>query len=186
MKFLLSLLLLFALPALGQAAEYQAECSINFRASATLHDFQGTGRCQPFTVNETDGVLHIPEVSVPVASLETGNTKRDRQMREMFEAEKFPLIVGQSGTISLSVIRQALADRTAGTPDIPITLRIRDIQQEIVAKVRNYLEQEDRIAADLEFTVSLQEYQLEPPSIFGIIRVGDLVNVTASFVLKPR
>ena len=186
MKLLLPLLLLFALPALGPAAEYQAACSIDFRASATLHDFQGTGRCQPFTASETGGVLQIPEVSVPVASLETGNIKRDRQMREMFEAEKFPLIVGHSGAISLSVLRQALANRTIGTPDIPIRLRIRDIEREIVARVGNYLDQEGRIAADLEFTVSLAEYQLEPPSILGIIRVGDRVDVTASFVLKPR
>lgn len=186
MPFLLTLLLLFNLPTVVLAVDYHAECTIAFQASATLHDFQGAGQCQPFIVHEEGGILNIPVVRVPVAGLDTGNTKRDQQMREMFEAERFPLITGRSGTVSLSVVRQALADPDAATPDIPVQLKIRHIEQEILATVRNFGAQNDEIKADLEFSVSLAAFQLEPPSLLGIIRVGDRIDVKASFILQAR
>ena len=186
MKWFVLFFLVFALPCPSFATDYRGSCTVVFRGSSTLHDFTGNGRCQPFTVEETDDIMHVPALNVAVSGMETGNDKRDQQMREMFEAEQFPLITGTTGSIPLKDFRMAQAAGSGGPEELEMQLQIRDITKPVTAKVQNLVMTASKITADLNFSLSLADYQLKPPSVLGIIRVGDQVNVSVSFVLEPQ
>ena len=73
------------------ALELRGECRVHFTGSSTLHDFDGTGSCEPFVLRVTEtagGEAIIPEtvVTVAVAGMQTGNASRDKKMRQMFDS----------------------------------------------------------------------------------------------------
>ncbi|HKJ04883.1 MAG TPA: YceI family protein [Geopsychrobacteraceae bacterium] len=186
MKILIVVALFVALPFSALAVDYQGHCSVLFQGSSTLHDFDGKGSCQPFTVTENSGRMTIPELKVSVADMDTDNSKRDKKMFQMFEAEKYPVITGNTGAVVLDSFRSKLKERNDSAADIVIDLKIRDIEKPVTAQLKNVNETSSEISADLVFQVSLSDYQLEPPSVLGIIRVGDVVNVTVSLLLKAQ
>jgi hypothetical protein len=183
-------LLLIALVSSAAADDLKGNCDVRFLATSTLHDFAGTARCQPFTVTlagGTDGRPVIPgvEIAVPVAEMDTENRKRDRQLREMFQGDRFPLIRAVLSKLDPDGIRQQMRQGPNGKGSVEFTLRIRDIEHRIRADIRNLRETPGRVSFDAEFPVSLKKYDLKPPSpFFGAIRVGDTVTVNIAFRLE--
>ena len=186
MKVLLVFALFFILPFTALATEYQGNCSIVFQGSSTLHDFEGKGNCEPFTVSETEGIMTVPELVVTVSGMDTDNSKRDKKMHEMFNQDIYPLIKGSTGPVLLGEIRKALKENADSAKEVLFDLTIRETVKPVSAGLQNVVELDSTITADLVFSVSLAEYQLEPPSVLGIIRVGDQVKVTTSFSLAAR
>lgn len=185
MRFLPVLLLfIFTGPLSVYAADYQGKCDIVFLGSSTLHDFHGKTRCQPFTISVIDGVIEISTLSVAIADMDTDNSKRDRNMREMFEERKHPLITGSAGPVSLKDIRASQRSGSNSAYKITFKLKIRDIVKPVTATIKNFSETDSRITSDVAFTLSLSEFQLKPPSVLGMIKVDDTVSVTAAFVLN--
>ena len=176
MRYLLSLILIFALSSTVFATDYHGECAIAFKGSSTLHDFHGKAACQPFTVSRTDGVVDMSNLTVAVAGMDTDNSKRDKKMREMFEENKYPVITGTAGPVALKDVRDKVSFK----------LKIRDIVKPVTATVTNFVETDSRITADVAFTLSLAEYQLKPPSVLGMIKVGDKISVKATIVLSRK
>ena len=186
MRYLLVLVLIFALPLTVFAIDYRGDCAIVFQGSSTLHDFHGRARCQPFTVGKVDGVVDMSKVSVAVADMDTDNAKRDKKMREMFEEKRFPLITGSAGLIALKDIRTNLKKGADSATKVSFKLKIRDIVKPVTATVTNFVETDSRITADVAFTLSLADYHLQPPSVLGLISVDDKVSVTATVVLNAQ
>lgn len=186
MRLLIVFLLLFVLPFTALATDYQGNCSIVFQGSSTLHDFEGKGSCQPFMASVKAGVMTIPELRVAVSGMDTDNSKRDKKMREMFDNETYPLIAGSTGPVVLGAIRKALEESADSASEIVFQLKIRDFEKPVTAVLKNVVDTDSAIIADLVFSLSLAEFQLKPPSVLGFIRVGDSVNVTASFSLDAQ
>ena len=174
MRYLLGLFLTFTLSSTVFATDYRGECAIAFHGSSTLHDIHGKAACQPFTVSKVDGVVDMSKLTVAVAGMDTDNSKRDKKMREMFEEKKYPVITGSAGPVALKDVHSKVS----------FNLKIRDIVKPVTATVTNYLETDSRISADVAFTLSLADYQLKPPSVLGMIKVGDKVSVKATIVLS--
>jgi polyisoprenoid-binding protein YceI len=183
-------LLLIALVSSAAADDLKGNCDVRFVATSTLHDFTGTARCQPFTVTLAGGadgrpVIRGVEIAVPVAEMDTENRKRDKQMRDMFQGDRFPLIRAVLGNLDPDDIRQDMRKGPSGKGTVEFTLRIRDIEHRIRAVIRNLRETPGRVSFDAEFPVSLKEYDLKPPApFFGAIRVGDKVTVNIAFRLE--
>jgi hypothetical protein len=186
LRILILITLFLAFPALALATDYQGSCSVIFQGSSTLHDFEGKGSCQPFHVSENVGIMIIPELSVAVSTMDTDNSKRDKKMRKMFNAENYPLIKGGIEPVSIADIRKALHENKEGHSEVVFLLQIRDIEKPVTATLQNIIEAEGQISADMTFAISLADYQLKPPSVLGIIRVGDNINVTTSLLLVAR
>ena len=70
-----------------------------------------------------------------------------------------------------------------GKAPLDLLLRIREVERKIRAVAGNLMESGDRVTFDIEFPVSLGEFDLKAPSVLGIIRVGDKVSVKATFTL---
>lgn len=169
--------------------DFRGTCEVSFLGTSTLHDFSGTGRCLPFdAVLGTGGsgkeVISSVEVDVPVAGMETRNASRDRQMREMFQSDRFPRIRGTARDLDVARIREETGKDVEGKANLEMRIRIGDVERSIRAAVRHLKEDGGRVTFDLEFAVSLKEFGLKAPSVFGIVRVGDKVSVKAAFTLN--
>jgi hypothetical protein len=116
--------------------------------------------------------------------MQTGIERRDRAMREMYEAGRFPRIVGRLPVAPLVELRRQLHQAAQGGT-FPLQLRIRDREQAIAAQVSQLTDTENSFSVELQFPVSLAAYGLKPPSVLGFIRVGDEVRVKVSVQLAP-
>jgi len=184
------LILLFCLFAANSwAAELKGTCQIDFTGTSTLHDFSGTAACQPFTLSKSTDqsspyALVGDQVSVAVAGMDTDNKKRDKKMHGMFDAEHFPLISGRVDALTPQIISALKPSQSDTQGKLPLHLKIRDIDLPQTALVSNIQESEEQLELDLELELSLKAYQLEPPSVLGLIRVGDLVKVKIHLLLN--
>ncbi|MGA6993112.1 MAG: YceI family protein [Candidatus Deferrimicrobiaceae bacterium] len=178
-------LLLLAAPAPGE--EIRGECDIRFLGTSTLHDFTGTARCQPFSVDPArkgDGgkSIAMAEVSVPVDEMNTGNKDRDMQMREMFRSERFPMIRGYIRNIGVDAFRRRMAKEGKVTFDLD--LRIRDVEKTVTVTATDIREEGEQVRFDFTFPVSLRDFGLKAPSFLFIVRVGDRIVVTGNVRLE--
>jgi len=169
-------------------ATIRGACDVAFLLTSTLHDVHGIARCLPFEAvldRDPAGRQVIPtvELDVPVTGMDTRNTTRDGKMREMFLSERFPRIHAAAREVDVERLRVELGKGREGKAPLDLLLRIRDVERKIRATASNLKETGDRVTFDLEFPVSLGEYDLKAPSVLGIIRVGDKVSVKASFTL---
>ncbi|HEX7524471.1 MAG TPA: YceI family protein [Candidatus Deferrimicrobium sp.] len=163
-------------------------CEVAFLATSTLHDVSGSARCLPFETVLARGtagrqILPTVEVEVPVASMDTRNKSRDGKMREMFLSERFPRIHAAAHDVDVERLRVEIGKSRDGNASIDLLLRIRDVERKVRATASNLKESGERVSFDLEFPVSLREFDLKAPSVLGIIRVGDKVSVKATFAL---
>jgi len=170
------------------SARFDGACDIAFLATSTLHDVSGFARCQPFAVRvvrDAAGkeVIASVEVAVPVAGMDTGNRSRDGQMREMFRSGQFPRIHAAAQDVDVDRLRVAMGKDPWGKTPLELLLRIREVERKIRATASNLKESGDRVTFDLEFPVSLREFDLKAPSVFGIVRVGDKVSIKSTVYL---
>ena len=183
LKATLAAFLVLAFLPSAWAGEWKGRCDIRFRGSSTLHDFAGNVRCQPFRVGVEDvanGRTIVPgaEVAALAGEMDTGEKSRDRQMREMLQSDKFPRIRGIFKNIDPENLRQELRKGPEGRVPLDFTLRIREIERPVHAVVSNFREADGAISFDVEYAVSLKDYQLVPPkAFFGFVRVDDKVMV---------
>lgn len=185
---LLMLLMLWAVPV--GALELSGACQVQFIGSSTLHDFSGTGTCEPFVlqIKETAGgkaILADTILAVAVNGMQTGNSNRDKKMREMFAADRFTRIAGILGGGSVAELRQQLHEAARGGKTLPLRLRIRDVEAPVAARLTHLVDSPKALSFDLEFNVSLKAFQLEAPSVAGLIRVGDEVRVKVNLQITP-
>jgi polyisoprenoid-binding protein YceI len=186
----ITLLLLLWSP--SWALDIRGTCYITFLGTSTLHDFTGTVRSKPFTVSLTEGersgnFIHRVEVEVPVDEIDTDNKKRDKKLRKMFQSDQFPGIHGMIKEIRPDKLRKELQARQNGAVTMDLTLKIRDIDRVIPVNIGNYREYGQQISFSMEFPVSLKAYNLKPPApLFGLIRVGDRINVKITFDLEIK
>ena len=169
-------------------ATIRGACDIAFLVTSTLHDVPGSARCLPFEAvlaghAAGDPVIPAVEVEVAVAGMDTRNKSRDGQMREMFMSARFPRIHGAAYDVKVGRLREEMGKGHEGKAPLDLLLRIRDVERTVRATASNLKESGDRVTFDLEFPVSLKEFDLKAPSVLGIVRVGDMVSVKASFTL---
>jgi hypothetical protein len=115
--------------------------------------------------------------------MDTRNRSRDGQMREMFRSERFPRIHAAAHNVDVERLRAETGKGREGIASIDLLLRIRDRERKVRATASNLKEAGEQVTFDIEFPVSLGEFDLKAPSVLGIIRVGDKVSVKANFTL---
>ena len=98
-------------------------------------------------------------------------------MREMFQADRYPVIRAAARDVDADEVRQRMRDDPGRTTPLEILLVIRGVERKVQASAGNWKEEGDRVAFDVEFPVSLREFDLKPPSLLGLFRVGNRVVV---------
>lgn len=180
--------LFFALSAVPAGAfELPGTCQVHFSGSSTLHGFSGTGACDPFVLQIQEGtaVLADSVLTVPIAAMQTGNSSRDKKMREMFAADRFPRISGIVDGGPVAEMRQKLNEAARGGKAFPVRLRVRTVEIPVAARVTNLVDTPEALTFDLDFSLSLSACRLEPPSVIGLIKVADEVRVKVGMRVAP-
>jgi len=157
----------------AQAEEAKATSAIVFKGTSTLHGFEGSVTSQPFIVTfnqkpETGQVVVSAAAAVSVPDMTTAHKKRDKNMYKMLDQKNFTLISG------------ALADApipAEGTGKAILKLKIRNVEREVAATLSDWKRDAGQVGCKMAFDVSLKAFGLKPPSVLGVIRVGDTVQV---------
>jgi polyisoprenoid-binding protein YceI len=173
---------LFVLALASPARALNGKCAIDFNGYSTLHDFEGHVRSRPYEVEVTrdaDGTERwSAKLSVPAMEMDTQHRRRDKNMRALLRVPDFPLIEG--------VVHNEDPARYRGQPNpppLPVNLNLVGRKNTLQTTVRNWQENEQRVRFDVEFAVSLKEFGLKPPSMLGMIRVDDRVDVVCHVLL---
>jgi len=135
---------------------------------------EGRARLHP------DGTVQVM-VRVPVASFDSGNGNRDAHMQEVTEAARFPHVVlkaaGQVGVPS------SLPAEVKATLSGEVTFH--GVTRGVEVPVVVAFDAQGRARADGGFTVSLEAFGVERPSLL-FVKVDDAVTVTASLQLQQE
>lgn len=146
-----------------------ATAEIRFAGTSTLHDFGGSLPSRPFTLVLSNGTWSA-DADVLSGLMNTAHEKRDRKMHEMFATNSFPKM---RGTVTAAPI-----PATAGT-NTTLRLIIRDKTNDLTARITGWTEDASTIKFHATWELSLKNYTLKPPSVLGIIRVGDRIQLEA-------
>ncbi len=187
LSFLVLLIIIFIAPLAATAAStsYHGNCEISFYVQKTIiNDFSGTAECEPFEIFITDNMIRVPAIAVQITSMDTGNSRRDKDMRTMFEYETFPLITGDAEAFAADEFLTSEHKIVRTPEEVSFALTIRDITQKIAATVTEPHIDPATIAATLVFNLSLSSFELSPPSFMGVIRVKDTVKVKVRIFLN--
>lgn len=150
---------------------YPARAVVRFTGTSTLHDFGGQLPAQPFSLILSNGTWSA-SADILAGLMATDNEKRDRKMHEMLHTNEHPRL---QGSVSGALIPGPGSTATNAT----LTLKIRGNTQSLNVRVGKWQETADAIRFHAEWELSLKQYGLKPPSVVGVIRVGDTVRLEA-------
>lgn len=165
----------------GSEGALQGRCTAGFAGTSSLHDFAGTVESRPFAWaqrrNVVDGHRRVDGgLDFDVGAMTTGLRRRDENMRRMFDASAFPVIRASVDDADLDAARASCK--------LPVRVRIRNVEHEVVARLTDWTERDGGIAFTATVPLSLAAFELKAPrALVGMIRVGDRVEVTARIEL---
>jgi polyisoprenoid-binding protein YceI len=178
-------LAILAAPAPARALEVAGRCSVTFFATSTVHDFEGSAPCallQIEQIEKHDGPVHYrARAEVAVEALDTGIDARNRRMREMFEAQRYPKIAAVFADVQPEQVR-------GSTGLLAFDLTIHGVTRRIGATTSDWSEVPSHQSARFRaaFDLSLSEFGLEAPVAIGFVRVADRVRVAVDVDLTAR
>lgn len=182
--FMLILTVLFSLtPCLYAETLALVDSEVSFEVDSTLHAVHGEAFPDVGSVlfdtasAKFQGEL---EVIVPVERMTTNHKKRDKNMHKMFESEKYPNILFRA--VSLRCESSQTVDYVC---EVKAFIKIRDIEKEIHFPVL-LKEESGLMNAEGEWVLNRDDFGLETPSVFGIIRVAKDIHIQFKTKWKPE
>ena len=165
------------------ADKYVGQCDVVFAGDSTLHAFTGNITNIMLVVfcdtNASGAATLSTRLEIAPKQLTTHSPKRDANMYEMFQQDRFPKLVAVVTNALLAAAKPSPSESQApGT--VPVQLTFCGITREVPAKTFNPKALKDGWEFDLQADLSLKSFKLEPPSaMFGVISVDDTVKVKA-------
>jgi hypothetical protein len=169
-------------PGAAHAQDVAGRCSVEFFGTSTLHDFEGKAPCSLLAIESPDASGHYAaRAEVAVAQMDTDNSSRDKRMREMFEAKKFPRIVGRFANVDPAALRA----RKPGA--LPFQLTVHGVEKTVNPTLESFSEVPGKSARfRASFALSLAELGMEAPVVMGFIKVDDRVKVVVTVELTAK
>lgn len=161
----------------AHAQSLEATCEITFSGSSGLGTW--TGRVPALRVRPTPaaGGHWNAVIEIPIESLEDGNKPRDAQLHAMFESRKWPTLRAE--------LRDFDPLEVEKTSKIPVELTIRDQKRRLEATVSRWHVLGGRTEFEADVSVSLEDFALEAPSMLGLSKVNDEVEIHARVAVLP-
>lgn len=164
-------------------AAWSGSAHITFSGTSTLHDWSGTVRARPFTLQVTSGPDGRPlqlrsQVVVAAAEMDTADKRRDAVMHRCMQVTEHPLI---EAVIDVPA-KNVAADGKTPTR-LPLTLKLTGKSHAMVADIRNWRLSGDKAEFDLHSDLSLKQAGIVIPSVLWVIRVGDTIRLHAAVQL---
>lgn len=184
----LALAFAFTFSAFAQSSEWSGTCKVSFAGKSTLHDFEGTVSAEPFSVKVANfdtpaKALATSVVSVKAAKMDTGNEKRDKAMRKCMEVDTYPEITVSVKDLSPELTSPLMAGPMPEPTVIPFKMSLKGKTHDVSGKVSDWSYREDNISCTVSFPVSLSAAGIKPPSVLGMVKVDDRIEVSAKLSL---
>lgn len=154
------------------ARTYAATADVVFRGSSTLHDFAGRVRSKPFQLALSSNTWSAAG-AVTATAMDTANDDRDKNMHRMLEAPRHPVLQGK-------VVGAPIP--TGDSAQATLLLTIRDRSAELPVRITGWTETATQIRFHAAWNLSLKQFALQPPSVLGVIRVRDTVQLEADVI----
>ncbi len=155
--------------------------TLSFDGRATAGDFTGTTSTVSGALTGATALAGVTGwVEAPVATLVTGNDRRDRDLNKSLESEKFPTM-----RFDLSEVRPEWERGDSAFVILRGSLTIRGIslEREIPARLA-FADQEIRVRAS--FPLNLKDYRIGGLSKFlGVLRMHPDIDVHVDLVFAP-
>lgn len=151
-----------------------AQAIIRFSGTSTLHDFGGEVPAQPFALTVSSNAWSA-EADVLSGLMATGSEGRDKNMHKMLNTNDNPLIHGK--------VTQAPIPATA-TTNATLHFKICNQQHDLPVEISRWSETGTNLSFHAEWQLSLKQFKLKPPSVLGVIRVGDTVYLSADVIAQ--
>lgn len=158
------------------------ESVIEYTGSATMHNWTGTSRSVTgslaLDIDTPDSSRVV--VRVPVASFESGPDRRDRKMREVTEADQYPMVEFRATDIRPSHwgrTSNGHAGRWAVTGDLTFHGQTHPVEASVDVRVTD-----DSVRAHAQFPVSLTRFDVERPQLMWVAPIGDTIRIDARIV----
>jgi hypothetical protein len=174
--FVLALMAQIAAAQPPAPTSWPAEAIIRFSATSTMHDFEGEVPAQPFVLIVSSNAWSA-EADVLSALMGTGSKGRDKNMHEMLNTNDQPRIHGRVATAPKP---------DAGSTNATLSLKILEQQHDLPVQISSWSETDGTLSFHAEWELSLKQYKLKPPSVLGIIRVGDTVRLNADVTASKK
>ncbi|NTX17658.1 YceI family protein [Myxococcus sp. CA056] len=173
--------LLVSLPALAQgtAKAYALKkdaSTLTYRLNHPAHKVVGTAKPIAGKANlKADGTLQVMVVA-NVKDFDSENQNRDIHMQEVTEVAKYPTVEFKGAATGVTV-------PTTFPTKVPVTLKgqldFHGVKQKVEVPVTVLFKSATEVTTDGSFTVSLESYKIERPSLL-------MVKVDDELVLEPK
>jgi len=190
-RFILSAFFTVLGSSFAGAADWSGSCQVSFAGKSTLHDFVGKVSSERFVVSVAN--LENPTqarasaaIKVKAAKMDTDDKKRDQAMRKALEAEAHPTIRVLVENLVPEQTKPKLGGAVPQPTVIPFVLQIKGKKLEVLGTVSDWSYASDRITYTVRFPVSLKQAEVKPPSVLGILKVDDRIDVTAKVTLVRK
>ncbi len=177
--FTVILAVFFLFPEKSDAQVYlNTEGYVEFISTAPLLEFKGTSENLAGMLNTETGEV---DFYVDLASLDTGNRRRDRDMRQVYlETDKFPF-AEFSGKLNAPFDPEA-----DGEQSVTVTgnFEMRDISREMtIAGTVEVLEEGLRVKANWQ--VKLEDFNIDRPRVV-FYELSDVQTINIDITLYPH
>ncbi|HWP46839.1 MAG TPA: YceI family protein [Candidatus Limnocylindrales bacterium] len=159
---------------------------VKFYGSSPFDKFTGTStQIEGFLEGPIETITQAPssnlkaEVRVEARSLNTGNDRRDKKMRETLEVEKYPLITFKLGQVRLI---QKASDTGPDRYKVEGMLGIHGVERPVTVEVESKREG-NRVTISGKMPLDITDYQIDPPRVPVIVFVKMDKNVRVEFNL---
>jgi len=175
---LLSVLWIFLTNEIVTAQEYiTRNGTATFTSSVPLHEFQGVSNHLTGLINFETGLV---DFFVDLETLDTGNNKRDKDMRQTLDTENFPFAEFTGKLKNIPDITK-LDNREVSVAG-EFTVHGVTKQMEITGTLKK---NDENILVEATWELNLNDFDIEPPGIL-FYRVDEIVNVEIEALLNPE
>jgi polyisoprenoid-binding protein YceI len=173
----LALIVLLSATALAdELAVDEKASSLRYHMTHKLHRFEGVSHAVEGRARFERGQAQVA-VRVPVASFDSANVNRDAHMKEVMEEARYPFVELKA------------ASELSPPEKFPSTkeqkwaaqLSLHGVKKTLELPVKLTWESPERVRAETRFTISLEAYGIERPSLM-FARVDDAVAIEAVIV----
>ena len=187
MRWILPILICLPLAARGgewHVDKKATDNEVKFTSRVTAFTFSGvTDQIDGFVYWEGDSLFARKprfHFEVNLSGFDTGIGKRDRDMREVLDTEKWPRAVYKG-----EITEHAAVDSTAAAYRVSTkgTLSLHGIDRAIEVPGTVVVE-EGRSRIEAAFTLKLDDYEIEAPSLAVFVKVSQEIALEVSVYLK--
>lgn len=168
------------------AGEWQvdkkAENSVVFHSSTTLLDFKGTtDNIDGYIFWEGDSLFSGKNefyFEVDLRTFNTGNGKRDRDMREdVLHTKRTPF--SSFGGQILSHIKKGNTYILSVKGTLSLHGKNKEMEMPVTISFK-----EGKMVAEAKFSIFLKDYNIEAPSLMAFVKVAEEIKLNIKFKLK--